>query len=343
VISIALVPKMNLLEGGILFVFFLVSCLMIDSVFNPRKIKSPKIAQALRFIGYKNCFILVLFHISITLILAAHLSYILLKSQILLIVVIGLGLNFLNSRYLSRIRSFNQLPNVTGILSGVMLPMFGAFYIVGNSFDIFSLSIIIGIGFSYVGIEIFNQTRKDLEITPQTNTPNSIEWEAISVASELNLPESRAKEIAIQLYNIRNEDSFKNLTQDDCILFLPHCLRIADRCKATYNEEGLQCKHCSKLCKINIITRAAAEKGIKFFVVPGGSMVFNIAKKYRPKGVIAVACFNELREGTSRTENEYNVPFQVIPLSKDGCVNTEVGVEDVLQIISNGFNMDENN
>ena len=73
-------------------------------------------------------------------------------------------------------------------------------------------------------------------------------------------------------------------------------------------------------------------------------MVFNIAKKYKPQGVVAVACLNELREGTELTESEYKVPFQIIKLRKDGCVNTDVVVDDVMEVLSsnNCTNMENN-
>ena len=67
--------------------------------------------------------------------------------------------------------------------------------------------------------------------------------------------------------------------------------------------------------------------------------MFNIAKRYQPQGVVAVACLNELQEGTGRTEVEYRVPFQIIPLRKDGCVNTDVGIDDVVDVLSTQKNV----
>jgi hypothetical protein len=266
------------------------------------------------------------------------------KGQILIIVLLGLLINILNSKYFTQSKSLTNMPKVTGVLGGVALPMVGAFFIVGDTFDMFSLAIIGGIAFIYLGLEIFNQARSDLEIAPEATNNNSIEWEALRVTSELGLSNSRIKEIALQLYNIRNEEAFKKIPPSQCALFLPHCLRIAERCKATYNEEGLQCKHCNKDCKINQLTRSAEKLGYRCFVVPGGAMVFNIAKKYKPQGVVAVACLNELREGTALTENEYNVPFQIIQLRKDGCVNTDVYLDNVIEVMSsNNYDAKENN
>lgn len=339
-----MIPKLNIIEGGVLFVLFLVSCLLIDSLLNPKRLKNPKIASAIKAFGFKNYAGLIIVHLVITIILAAHLSYILSKAQIMLIIIIGFMLNVINSRYLSRVKALTNVPNVTGIVGGIMLPMVGAFFVVGYKFDFFTITVIGGIGFIYLGMGIFSQTRKDIEVGNHTGQQNSIEWEALSVAHELGLPSSRIKELGIELHNIRNENEFKNIPINQRTLFLPHCLRVADRCKASYNEEGLQCKRCTKDCKINIITRAAEKMGYKCFVVPGGAMVFNMAKKYQPKGVVAVACYNELREGASRTDMEYKVPFQIVPLRKDGCVNTDVVLDDVLHTLSYPDNIiDDNN
>ncbi len=331
-------PHYNIIEGGILFLLFLISCLLIDSAYNPRKIKNTDIAHALHTIGYKNYKILIIIHLTITITLAAHLSFILLKGQILLIVILGITINILNSRFISRSKSLTKVPNVTGVVGSVILPMIGVFYTVSDTIDLFSISILFGIGFIYAGIEIYNQIKADLEIAPGQKNNNSIEWEAISITELLNLPNSKVKEVGMQLYNIHNEREFKTIPPEQCALFLPHCLRIAERCKANYNEEGLQCKHCSKDCKINQLLKIGEKIGYKCFVVPGGAMVFNIAKRYRPSGVVAVACMNELREGTARTESEYSVPFQIIPLKKDGCVNTDVCVDDVRNVMEGKFN-----
>lgn len=329
-----MIPRLNIIEGGSLFLFFIISCLLIDSVFNPNRLKNPKVAHAVQVIGSKNYMILIAIHFSITLILAIHLSIILSKILILLIILLGLGVNVINSRIISRVKFLENAPNITGVVGGIVLPMFGAFYVIGNVFDLFTISIIIGIAFIYTGLDSFNRTRRDIEIGPEADKNNSIEWEALTVAKELGLPTSRAKEIGMQLYNIRNEKEFNKIPQNQRLLFLPHCLRVADRCKGTYDEEGLHCRHCTKDCKVHQITRQAENWGYKCFIVPGGAMVFNIAKKYQPRAVVAIACLNELREGSSRTEDEYNVPFQVIPLCRDGCVNTDVNLAEVNQILA---------
>ncbi len=337
VISISIIPHVHILEGGFLFLFFFITCLLIDSAMNPNKIKNPDIAQAIRSLGYRNYKITIGIHLLITITLAIHLTFILSKILIISLVFIGLTLSIINSRIISRSRSLEKINGLITVASGIAFPMLGAFFVVGNSLDIFTITILFGVSFIYLGIFLYENARSDLELAPGLENKNSIEWEAMRIVEELQLPNSRIKEIGLQLANIRNEPEFLKIPPEECILFLPHCLRNAERCKATYNDEGLQCKQCTKTCKIHQLTKLAEEKGFKCFVVPGGAMVFNIAKKYRPKGVVAVACLNELREGAARTESEYNVPFQIIRLTKDGCVNTNVCCDEVVDVMYKKF------
>jgi hypothetical protein len=216
----------------------------------------------------------------------------------------------------------------------ILLPMTSAYFIANASIGLFQILVIIGVTTVFGGITLFEQLNDQLHSNKDGgNEKNSIEWEAIQVAKELGLGKSSIKYIGVELHNLRNEPDFLNSSNDQRILFLPHCLRLAEKCKGKYNDEGLICRHCSKDCRVNLITTEAKKLGYKCFVVPGGSMVFNIAKKYKPKGVVAVACFNELKEGAARSSGEYHVPYQLIPLLKDGCVNTEVDVETVVNVL----------
>jgi hypothetical protein len=220
----------------------------------------------------------------------------------------------------------------------VLLPMTSAYFITNASIDLFQILIIIGVTTVFGGISLFEQLNDQMHLNKEGgNQKNSVEWEAVQVAKELGLEKSSVKYIGVELHNIRNEPGFAKSSNDERILFLPHCLRVAERCKGKYTDEGLICRHCTKDCKVHLITTEAKKLGYKCFVVPGGAMVFNIAKKYKPKGVVAVACFNELKEGAARTSGDYNVPFQLVPLLKDGCVNTEVDVEAVKKILSKDY------
>jgi geranylgeranyl diphosphate synthase type II len=127
------------------------------------------------------------------------------------------------------------------------------------------------------------------------------------------------------------------------VLLLPHCLRHAESCKATYDAHGLQCARCREDCAVNLLTARAKELGyLGVCVAPGGRLAVNFIREARPRAVVAVACAKELMEGVQGVqamagEAGADAPaIVVVPLSKDGCVNTEVDIARALATISAG-------
>jgi phosphohistidine swiveling domain-containing protein len=127
------------------------------------------------------------------------------------------------------------------------------------------------------------------------------------------------------------------------ILLLPHCLRDSQRCQATYGQDGLECRACKPTCPINCLRRAAEEAGYGgVCVAPGGSLAVEYVRKHRPRAIVAVACQKELDMGLEEVAKlgqdlSGDTPVtMVIPLIKDGCVDTQVDVERALTIIRLG-------
>ncbi|MHA1861624.1 MAG: DUF116 domain-containing protein, partial [Candidatus Ranarchaeia archaeon] len=76
------------------------------------------------------------------------------------------------------------------------------------------------------------------------------------------------------------------------------------------------------------------------YVSPGGSMAMNIVLMTRPKAVIAVACARELEEAISIARErglDQVIPSQVVPLSKEGCIDTIVDEDKLLKIMRSGL------
>lgn len=135
-----------------------------------------------------------------------------------------------------------------------------------------------------------------------------------------------ADRIYIELKNRIFRDRVSKMKPEEKILFLPHCMRKADKCKPKVTDEGYNCNGCTVTgCRIYQIKDYAENKGYKVFTVPGGSMVFNVIKRHRPKGVIGIACMKEL---ILAAEN-LSIPAQYIELDNDGCINTKVDMEKV--------------
>jgi len=134
----------------------------------------------------------------------------------------------------------------------------------------------------------------------------------------------------IEFKNDRYRDEFKSISPKNKIIFLPQCLR-APKCKAEMTENGYKCVKCGSFreCKVYAIKAKAESMGYKIFINPGGSMVFKIIKKLRPKAVLGVACMKEL----VMAAEELKIPGQGVELLRNGCFNTDVDVEKVFALL----------
>lgn len=128
----------------------------------------------------------------------------------------------------------------------------------------------------------------------------------------------------------------------DRILLLPHCLRRSETCQGKYTKRGMECIACNPECPVNSLSEAAQKMGYKgVCVAPGGSLALNYANEVKPKAIVAVACRKELEEGVAGVRSLKNpgvlsLPIVVIPLTKDGCVDTEVDIKQAVEIIGLG-------
>jgi hypothetical protein len=103
----------------------------------------------------------------------------------------------------------------------------------------------------------------------------------------------------------------------------------------------MRCLSCDPNCQVNIIKNKAEELNYKgVCIAPGGSLALKFVRDKNPGAIAAVACMKELEEGIesvkkiSGLEEKDYPPIIVIPLTKDGCVNTEVNVELVIEKLS---------
>lgn len=73
-------------------------------------------------------------------------------------------------------------------------------------------------------------------------------------------------------------------------------------------------------------------------VAPGGALALRYVQEKRPLLVVAVACQKELLEGEEAVKGLEEVPRVVsLPLSRDGCVDTEVDVAAALDLLREGL------
>ncbi len=125
------------------------------------------------------------------------------------------------------------------------------------------------------------------------------------------------------------------------VLLLPHCLRQSNSCHGKYDKLGLQCQECNPDCAVNRLRAAAISRGyLGVCVAPGGRLAVTYIENTRPKAIVAIACAKELAEGVQNVKGlagQTAKPIIVIvPLVKDGCVDTEVDVDLALEMIGLG-------
>jgi hypothetical protein len=135
------------------------------------------------------------------------------------------------------------------------------------------------------------------------------------------------------------EELFSHIDPAERILLLSHCLRPSQSCNAKYDKSGLICvDNCTEDCVIGRLRKTALELNYKgVCIAPGGSLALKYVKATEPAGIVAIACQKELREGVESVEElsgAHNAPVVVsVPLTKDGCVDTEVNEQLARQTI----------
>ena len=138
------------------------------------------------------------------------------------------------------------------------------------------------------------------------------------------------------------EKKIQDINPAQRILLLPHCLRRADICRAKYSKQGLECNECDPDCAIKQLRRMALDRGYKgVCVAPGGRLALKYIQENKPLGIVAIACDKELEEGVRAVngltkKEEERLPVLVVPLSRDGCVDTDVDMRLALEKISIG-------
>ena len=134
----------------------------------------------------------------------------------------------------------------------------------------------------------------------------------------------------VEMRNVLYLPRYSEIPYTERVLFMPQCLR-SPKCPAPLNEEGIQCKNCGR-CGLGMIKEEAEQLGYKFFIAPGATLIKRMVKRYKPKALLGVGCHMEVKEGSEQIV-AYGIPAQGVILERDGCVNTRVNVNKLLERI----------
>ncbi|MCK4491672.1 MAG: DUF116 domain-containing protein [Candidatus Altiarchaeales archaeon] len=144
--------------------------------------------------------------------------------------------------------------------------------------------------------------------------------------------ENTIDRVCTDIRNILLRGKFMDVPYKDRIVILPQCLRNIN-CKTTFSSvEGSQCLRCRK-CKIfDIVTKAEELGYMGCYIAPGGGFVRRIIKKMKPKAVVGLGCPYEVNMGLLEVSGK-GIAVQGVILLKSGCVETDVDLEDVFNIL----------
>jgi len=152
------------------------------------------------------------------------------------------------------------------------------------------------------------------------------------VLYKLEMDPTRVDELYVHIKNDTNIENFTRTPYGARIVFLPQCLRNAEKCRAPLTEDGFECQRCGA-CIIPKIIDAAQRLGYAgVYVSPGGSMIHRIIKRRKPQAVLGVACMFELAEGAEKI-SLLGLPIQGVPLLKDGCRDTLVDIDAIKEVM----------
>ena len=149
----------------------------------------------------------------------------------------------------------------------------------------------------------------------------------------LGINPENVDKLYVELKNSIYRERFGRIPAKRKIVFIPHCLRPAELCRARVGEYGYECNGCSvKGCKAIVIKREAERRGMESFIIPGSAMAMKIIKRKRPKAVFGVACLKELVMAAENIES-IGIAGQGVELLRDGCVNTDVDMSEVVKAL----------
>ena len=137
--------------------------------------------------------------------------------------------------------------------------------------------------------------------------------------------------IAVSINNEAWREQLAGIPFDRRLLLMPKCLRIEAKCPAPFDEFGLLCKKCG-LCSIQDLQEEAEKLGYAVLVAEGSAIVMAIIQTGKIEAIVGVSCLSVLEKAFPFMEAAA-VPGIAIPLLQDDCVDTNVDLDTVWEII----------
>jgi len=127
------------------------------------------------------------------------------------------------------------------------------------------------------------------------------------------------------------KEHFAGVPYNRRLLLLPKCLRAFEKCPAPIDEYGLLCRKCGQ-CPMRDLQDEAESLGYAVLVAEGSDVVTSIIQTGKISAILGVSCLSVLEQAFPYMEAA-SIPGIAIPLLHDGCRNTSVDLDWVLDAI----------
>jgi geranylgeranyl diphosphate synthase, type II len=151
------------------------------------------------------------------------------------------------------------------------------------------------------------------------------------VLKDTGLPGRYRDLTALCAHNEVWRPTLADIPYDRRLLLLPKCLRDAGRCKGRLDEFGLLCARCGS-CVIDTLHNEAEELGYAVMVAEGSPLVMALIESGKVDAVVGVSCLSVL-ENVFPYMEAAAIPGVAIPLLREGCVDTDVDLDQVWDAI----------
>ena len=137
--------------------------------------------------------------------------------------------------------------------------------------------------------------------------------------------------VAVGLHGEVWRDTLAKIPFHRRVLLLPQCLRDPDECPAEIDEFGLKCRRCGR-CRIGPLADEAERLGYVVLIAEGTTVVTSLIASGKIEAVIGTSCMATLERVFAYVE-QAGVPAMAVPLLRDGCANTDVDFDRLLEAI----------
>ncbi|MCL5104785.1 MAG: polyprenyl synthetase family protein [Armatimonadetes bacterium] len=161
---------------------------------------------------------------------------------------------------------------------------------------------------------------------------NDLESRGRALLCRLALPQVYLGYAMVTVSNEFWRRRFESVPFDRRLLLLSHCLSDKSSCVASRDSVGLRCENCGA-CDIGDLKARAEKLGYEVIAAEGTSSAVMKVLEGDADAILGVACLDSLEKSYTRVV-ELGIPHIAVPLLRNGCVNTEAEIDEIVTILN---------